>query len=56
MTANSFDKLEECQKSYIAIRIAELGSLEAVKSHYSKPCLVARYAISVAKKVYKNEK
>ena len=56
MTANSFDKLEECQKAYIKIRVTELGSLKAVKSHYSKPCLVARYAISVAKKMYKNEK
>ena len=50
MTLNNFDRLEECQKAYIKIRVKELGSMEAVKKFYSKPCLVTRYALSVAKK------
>ena len=50
MTLNNFDRLEECQKAYIKIRVKELGSMEAVKKFYNKPCLVTRYALSVAKK------
>ena len=49
----TFAKLGDDQKAYIEKKVKELGNLEAVKSHYSKPCLVARYAISVAKKEYK---
>ena len=53
MTLNSFDRLSEGQKAYIKIKVRELGSLEAVKKFYSKACLVTRYALSVAKKEYK---
>ena len=53
MTANSFAKLDDNQKAYIEAKIKELGSLKAVKAFYSKPCLVSRYAINVAKKEYK---
>ena len=52
----TFAKLDDNQKAFIKTKVKELGNLEAVKSHYSKPCLVSRYAISIAKKVYKNEK
>ena len=55
MTLNNFDRLSEGQKAYIKINVKELGSMEAVKAFYSKPCLVTRYALSVAKKEYKNE-
>ena len=50
MTLNNFDRLEDCQKAYIKIKVKELGSLKAVKAFYHKPCLVSRYALSVAKK------
>ena len=50
MTLNSFDRLGVDQKAYIEAKVKELGSLEAVKKFYSKPCLVTRYALSVAKK------
>ena len=53
MTLNSFDRLEDFQKNYIEKKVKELGSLEAVKAFYNKPCLVTRYALSVAKKEYK---
>ena len=53
MTLNNFDRLEDCQKAYIKIKVKELGSLKAVKEFYSKKCLISRYAISVAKKEYK---
>ena len=56
MTLNNFARLDDDQKAYIKAKIKELGNLEAVKSHYSKPCLVTRYALSMAKKEYKNEK
>jgi hypothetical protein len=50
MTLNNFDRLEDFQKNYIKKKVKELGSLEAVKEFYNKPCLVSRYALSVAKK------
>ena len=50
MTLNNFDRLEDFQKAYIEAKVKQLGSLEAVKTFYSKPCLVTRYALSVAKK------
>ena len=50
MTLNNFDRLGEDQKVYIEAKVKELGSLEAVKAFYHKPCLVNRYALSVAKK------
>ena len=50
MTLNSFDRLGDDQKAYIEAKVKELGSLEAVKAFYSEPCLVSRYALSVAKK------
>ena len=50
MTLNNFDRLENFQKKYIEAKVKELGSLEAVKAFYHKPCLVSRYALSVAKK------
>ena len=50
MTLNNFDRLGDDQKAYIKIKVRELGSMEAVKTFYSKPCLVSRYALSVAKK------
>jgi len=53
MTLNNFNRLSDNQKAFILAKIKELGSLKAVKSHYSKPCLVTRYALSVAKKEYK---
>ena len=53
MTLNSFARLDDDQKTYIEAKVKELGNLETVKSHYSKPCLVSRYALSVAKKEYK---
>ena len=55
MTANSFDKLDDSQKAFIEAKVKELGSLKTVKSHYSKTCLVSRYALSVAKKELKGE-
>ena len=56
MTLNSFARLGDDQKKYIKKKVRELGSLKAVKKFYSKPCLVTKYALSVAKKEYKNEK
>ena len=53
MTLNNFARLDDNQKAYIKAKIKELGNLEAVKTHYSKKCLVSRYAINVAKKEYK---
>jgi len=50
MTLNNFNRLSEDQKAYIKIKVRELDSLEAVKEFYNKPCLVSRYALSVAKK------
>ena len=50
MTLNNFNRLSEGQKAYIKIKVRELGSMEAVKKFYSKPCLVTRYAIKIAKK------
>ena len=50
MTLNNFDRLGNDQKAYIETKVKELGNLEAVKKFYSKPCLVTRYALSVAKK------
>ena len=55
MTLNSFNKLGDDQKEYIEAKVKELGSLEAVKAFYHKPCLVTRYALSVAKKEYKQK-
>ena len=50
MTLNNFGRLSEGQKAYIEAKVKQLGSLEAVKKFYHKPCLVSRYALSVAKK------
>ena len=50
MTLNNFNRLGNDQKAYIETKVKELGSLEAVKAFYHKPCLVSRYALSVAKK------
>ena len=50
MTLNNFDRLRKDQKDYIKAKVKELGSLKAVKAFYHKPCLVTRYALSVAKK------
>jgi len=53
LSKDQFDRLEDFQKNYIKRKVKELGSLEAVKKFYNKPCLVTRYALSVAKKEYK---
>jgi len=50
MAANNFGRLGGDQKKYIEAKVKELGSMEAVKAFYHKPCLVTRYALSVAKK------
>ena len=52
----AFNKLDDNQKSFIKAKVKELGNLEAVKSFYHRPCLVSRYALSVAKKEFKNDK
>ena len=50
MTLNNFNRLTDNQKAYAEAKVKELGSLEAVEKFYSKACLIARYALSVAKK------
>ena len=52
----AYNKLGSSQKAFIEAKVKELGNLEAVNAHYNKKALVDRYAISIAKKVYKNEK
>lgn len=47
-----YSKLSKDQKDFIKAKVRELGSLKAVKLHYSKKVLVDQYAIAMAKKIY----
>ena len=51
----TFKKLDASQKAFITKKVKALGSMKAVKGCYRKPCLVTRYALSVAKKELKGE-
>ena len=44
--------LEPDQKDFIKDKVAELGSVEAVKQLYNKDCLVDKWAVIYAHKMF----
>jgi len=47
--------LDRSQRDFIKDKIKELGSMEAVKYHYNKDCLVDRFAYRYAKRTFKRK-
>ena len=43
-----FSKLTQAQSAFICAKVQELGSVEAVRKHYPKRCLVDQFAKLVA--------
>ena len=48
--------LDNEQKHFIENKVKELGSPEAVKAFYNKPCAVSDYAKKYAAKIYGGKK
>ena len=48
--------IEQDQKEFIQAKVKELGSVQAVKELYFKDCMVDKYAMVYANKLYNKSK
>ena len=48
--------IEQDQKDFIKSKVEELGSMEAVKQLYNKDCVVDKWAVVYAHKIFDNNK